>query len=331
MCFHYDVDSSGSVAEAAHLCSRGIKVNVLVSNSNAHTLKEAYGKIPGATENLTVRPLLLRSRDLSVERMNKLMAFSDKGGTVPLYMEVIQRILRKMAVEHHGQHFDYSAFKRQLALENLDARSQTGPMNLRLALLESFLLPSSIKGKKGSGSTVVDPIPGTLTVIDLSDPFVDAPTVCVLFDICLSLIKERRPECGLVIALDEAHKYMDSSTAATNFTARLLTTIREQRHNATRVYIATQEPTISEKLLDLCSVSIVHRFSSPSWFHAIKDHLGGASSMTTTAEEQNVMFQRIVSLQVGENLVFSPSSYVRMEDGRPKKLASGVMNMKTRI
>ncbi len=140
-----------------------------------------------------------------------------------------------------------------------------------------------LKNKKAG--KLLDQQPGTLTIVDLSDPFVGAATVCTLFDICLSVAKEKRPECGMVVALDEAHKYIDQSPAATNFTDRLLTAIREQRHNGTRVIISTQEPTISEKLLDLCSISIVHHFQSPAWFRSIHNHLGGASGLVNSDKE----------------------------------------------
>ena len=143
-------------------------------------------------------------------------------------------------------------------------------LEIRFSLLESFLDLS--KPKKGRGS-VFAVQPGTLTVVDLTDPFVDASTARILFDICLKLFKNNRPACGLVVALDEAHKYMNASGAAMIFTDRLLTTTREQRHNATRVIIAIQEPTISQKLMELCSITIVHRFTSPTWFTAIKNHL----------------------------------------------------------
>lgn len=42
--FNYDMDSSGSVSEAAHLCSLGVPVDVLVSKSNEHVLRKASPK-----------------------------------------------------------------------------------------------------------------------------------------------------------------------------------------------------------------------------------------------------------------------------------------------
>lgn len=172
---------------------------------------------------------------------------------------------------------------------------------------------------------------GTLTIVDLSDPFVDASTACVLFDICLGIILKRHKEAvtankispGLIITLDEAHKFLDKGIPSADiFTGSLLTTIREQRHNAARVIIATQEPTISEKLLDLCSVSIVHRFNSPAWFTAICGHLGGASNLTSekdmekAAIKKEELFKQILALQTGESLVFSPTSWVRRRASR---------------
>lgn len=339
--FHYDSNSSASsVAEAAHLCSVGIKVNVLVSESNQYVLEKAYQDIPGAKDNLQVNVLKLRSRDLSIDRMMKLMAFDEKEGAMPLYMSVVQKILKDMAIANQAKlannpkkahFFDYTTFKRTVEAEKL-TNDQKSPLNLRFSLLESFL------ELKGGNFSLFSPEPGTLTVVDFSDPFVDAPAACLLFDICLGLFLEKRNNSGLVIALDEAHKFMNGSGAASRFTDHLLTTIREQRHNASRVIIATQEPTISKDLLGLCSTTIVHRFSSPAWYEAIRGNLGGASRLTRSEQEDD-LFKQIMDLQVGESLVFSPLSFLCVveracEDGvttkKVYKLGTSVLKMLTR-
>ena len=69
---------------------------------------------------------------------------------------------------------------------------------------------------------------------------------------------------------------MNGTAASEVFTQSLLTVIREQRHKGARVIIATQEPTISPKLLDLCSMTFVHRFTSPEWLETLKKHLAAA-------------------------------------------------------
>jgi hypothetical protein len=94
-----------------------------------------------------------------------------------------------------------------------------------------------------------------------------------------------------------------------SFTEDLLSIIRQQRHLASRVLIATQEPTLSPKLIDLCNVTIVHRFLSPAWFETLKKHLAGASAVGAK-ESSSVadIFRTIVGLQTGEALLFSPTA-----------------------
>ena len=80
---------------------------------------------------------------------------------------------------------------------------------------------------------------------------------------------------------------MTTSVASEHFTESLLQLIRQQRHLASRIIIATQEPTISPKLLDLCSFTIVHRFSSPSWLETLRKHIAGLSSTLAISDTQS--------------------------------------------
>lgn len=179
---------------------------------------------------------------------------------------------------------------------------------------------------------------------------VPADMACSLFNMCLSLFLEQGSSIGRVIALDEAHKYMGSGKESEALTSALETAIRVQRHIGARVIISTQEPTISPRLLDLCSVTIVHRFSSPEWLEVLKKHLAGASTwlskndegaddgtqdhpVVVKPEEASTLastdaylgvkpiaaggselltglFRRIVSLRTGEALLFSPSAAI---------------------
>jgi len=148
-------------------------------------------------------------------------------------------------------------------------------------------------------------------------------TACSLFDICLHLFLDRPVTTGKVIAVDEAHKvrlyrpmqvptcaltlgqYMTGSASAQRFTDTLLSTIRLQRHLGVRVLVSTQEPTISSKLLDLCSCTIVHRFSSPEWLAFLRSHIAGAEHGARTG-----LMARVVALNCGEAFVFAPSALV---------------------
>lgn len=347
LAFHYDVCASNPVAEAATLAASGIKTRVLVSPSNFHKLKSLYESSEGH-ENIEVLPLRFQDHHLDIDAMHKLMAISESEGSVPLYMEVIQRILREMAIE--GNAFSMNEFIARKNREKF-SESQNNMMNMRLDLMQSFLnhtVPSStgenvysgqkcerkkklrVCDYKSSYPDVFQIKPGTLTVVDLSDPFLDVATVCTLFNICLRLAisHQNRAKSGIVIALDEAHKYLTKSVAANNFAERLLGIVREQRHIAARIIVATQEPNISERLLDLCSMTIVHHFKSPNWFNAIKDHLGGASALVMSEKERAELFGDIVNLRVGESLVFAPSAFVCVDDDNQEMSKLGTRHMK---
>jgi len=294
MLFHYDAHSTGAVCEAAYLVTQ-MPVRVLVSPSNFYKLKALYESLPGLQGKIKVVPLLLKESQLNTQRMLRLMAFSDKGGAVPLYMEVIIQILLQMAMESAGRPgLNFAEFKARLETEEF-AKMQQGPMKLRLSLLEGFLDSGYFAKRlrvKGEGLV---PQPGALTIVDLSDPFVDPASACVLFDICLALFLEDQSGIDKVIALDEAHKFMNGTAASEVFTQSLLTVIREQRHKGARVIIATQEPTISPKLLDLCSMTYVHRFTSPEWLETLKKHLAAASSSAgNNRQDVEALFREIV-------------------------------------
>lgn len=118
-----------------------------------------------------------------------------------------------MAEESQGRRgLNFNAFKKRLNDEEWN-KGQTGPLHMRLDLLESFLEKSSRKparglavGKRMKSENIWDFPKGSLTIIDLSCPFVDENDACSLFNICLSIFMERRNEGGRVVALDEAHK-----------------------------------------------------------------------------------------------------------------------------
>ena len=137
---------------------------------------------------------------------------------------------------------------------------------------------------------------------------------------------------------------MNASAEASTLTDTLLATIRLQRHLGTRIIISTQEPTISPVLLDLSSVTIVHRFTSPEWLRSLKGHLAGvasnllendeASDEGRQANNEKRVFNEIVKLKVGEALLFSPSAVMGLEDEdgtqRLKKLGAGYMKIRVR-
>ena len=83
--------------------------------------------------------------------------------------------------------------------------------------------------------------------------------------------------------------------------------IRQQRHYGARVIVSTQEPSISPKLMDLCSITVIHRFSSPEWLDVLRRHipyLGGEGERSNKVG----LLREIMRLTTGEALVFAPTA-----------------------
>ena len=168
------------------------KIIVLVSPSNYLTLMPTYSQIPG----VTVQPFKLLPQNLTIGTMLTLMSV-DTSESTPLYMSQVTKILREQASKSKNG-FDYLDFKHQLAVAKLD-KKQIEFLTQRLDLLESFL---DLKGKNPGPAFEA----GTVTIMDLTCPFVDVNTACVLFKIGMEMYLESTAMTGKLIAVDEAHK-----------------------------------------------------------------------------------------------------------------------------
>ena len=333
--FHYDKYSGQAAAricEAAYLASNGIKVEVFVSPSNLWAMQKLY-RLSGvpSKKQPKVRPLLLHDEQVNIGNMRTLMNLDAQDGKIPLYMALVNKILKQMAIQRKGAAgIDYPEFKQKLNKAKLTP-TQTEHLDMRLQLLESFLHGTAIKDFRDLAGNGFKPKAGSLTIVDLSCPFVSEGDACMLFSICLSLFLGGRSDHGLIVALDEAHKFLTDTSEAKTFTEDLVQVIRQQRHLATRVVIATQEPTLSPALLDLCNVTIVHRFQSQAWYNSLRNHL---TALSTRGDGDDV-FSRIVDLESGEALVFCPTACFDVEDGEGgavvvKALKSGYVKMRVR-
>ncbi|KAJ5471827.1 hypothetical protein N7539_008770 [Penicillium diatomitis] len=329
--FHYDAficDGGGSPCEAAFLSSHpNLKVRVLCAPTNLRTIKGTYSRF-----NIEVQPLQIDQSHLNTKRMLDLMSVARDSGAGPLYLQTVQRILREMRLlqQSTGCLFNYQDFKSRVLGSGL-LTSQMEPLKQRLDILESFMPPNQartdykVKGTKAKphdGGSIWVPKASQLTIVDLSCPCVSPDTACSLFNVCFGIFMEQDTRIGRIVALDEAHKYMKDSVEAQNFTDTLLSTVRLQRHLGARIFVSTQEPTISSDLLDLCSVAIVHRFSSPAWVRALQSHVAAAALNLHAAKDSQAkdeqalldiptrlsIFHRIVNLKVGEALLFSPGA-----------------------
>ncbi|KAJ6577804.1 hypothetical protein B0H19DRAFT_1370886 [Mycena capillaripes] len=310
--FHFDAQDTGRPCEAAFLSSPAAHgaalphVTVLCSPSNVNRRRRAYASL----HQVRVEPLYLSEKDVTVDRMLALMG-CDNISTMPLYMHMVLLIIRNMGVDA----FSYQEFKRQIGLEQLNP-TQKAMIKLRLDLLDAFIHPSAADIQSYFTA-------GGLVLVDLTDPFLDGLTAAVLFDIVLGAFAQWQTLCGKLVVLDEAHKYLVNSDSA-RLTQSISNIIRLQRHLATRVIIATQEPTvIPATILDLASMIICHRFSSPAWCTHLARHV-------STSSESADWYRQVMLLGTGEALVFSPAAVIAADE-RGEAVFLGRDRLKLRV
>ncbi|KAG2751063.1 hypothetical protein P692DRAFT_20831735 [Suillus brevipes Sb2] len=191
------------------------KVRVFVSKSSLNTMKAVYAPLG---KNVEVVPLLFNETELDAQAFLSMMAVGSSD-SAPLYIQIVLSILRDL-----GERFSYKLFMERLDEEKKTFNpAQIAGLEQRLALLNSFMEPSrpqpttfgsktyaNISGPRSNGtapkSTPHRFAAGKLTIVDLSDPFIDPGSACGLFEIVTRLFLRAEVETGKVLVVDEAHK-----------------------------------------------------------------------------------------------------------------------------
>lgn len=233
--FHYDKFSnfnSGQVCEAAYLCSAGVPIRVLVAPTSLKKMARQYANLPGlplGAPKPKVMPLYFSQEQHSVDVMMTLMAVHNTGISAPLYISAIRQVLKDIALKNQDTPgFDYKDFRTRLAFLSL-TEGQNAPLNMRLELLQGVLLEEKQTPEAQEAYNAIWKfVPGTLTIIDLSDQFVNEEDACALFSICLKLFMDGWKHNPRIIALDEAHKFLTNSSEATKLTNDLVAIVRQQ-------------------------------------------------------------------------------------------------------
>lgn len=92
--------------------------------------------------------------------------------------------------------------------------AQKAGLKQRLELLQTFTRQTrSLPLSNASRNTVVMRneerfASGMVTIIDLSDPFVDPALAGAIFEICIRLFQRASVDTGKVLVVDEAHKVL---------------------------------------------------------------------------------------------------------------------------
>jgi hypothetical protein len=113
-----------------------------------------------------------------------------------------------------GDNYNYSAFMKQLEEKKKEMNpAQKAGLKQRLELLQTFTRQTRSLPLAASRNTVVMReeerfSPGVITIIDLSDPFVDPALAGAIFEICIRLFQRASVDTGKVLVVDEAHKVL---------------------------------------------------------------------------------------------------------------------------
>ena len=79
----------------------------------------------------------------------------------------------------------------------------------------------------------------------------------------------------------------------------------------------------------------MHRFTSPQWFHTLREHLAGISTAQelegAAKRDARSIFAEIVKLESGEALMFCPSAVLDLVEGEaPSKLGMEWLKIRVR-
>lgn len=98
-----------------------------------------------------------------------------------------------------GEHYTYHRF-----LESLEEKKKTfssvqkAHLEQRMGLLKRFTSTATQERARFAS--------GQITIVDLSDPFIDPKSACGLFEIVIRLFVRAGVNTGKVLLVDEAHK-----------------------------------------------------------------------------------------------------------------------------
>lgn len=199
-------------------------VQVFVSKSSLKTMRTVYEPLGG---HVVVEPLTFSESELDAQAFLSMMAVGSSD-SAPLYVQVILTILREL-----GENYTYQAFMRELEAHKKKFNpAQLSGLEQRMSLLTSFM------EKKSHGFSRSRFAAGMLTIIDLSDPFIDPASACGLFEIITRLFIRADVGTGKVLVVDEAHKYLSSNRGScpSDSHAATTTSLDENNHQHSRAY-----------------------------------------------------------------------------------------------
>lgn len=241
----------------------------------ADKLAERSAEHPG----IAVHPLKFGPRDLQAAHWKVLMG---AVGNQALYLAQLNRLMK--ASRHE---LSVSLLRERLANVSM-------PDNLKERVEQRLELAAAYVDDHASLKALVRP--GRLLIVDLRDEFIAKDEAFGLFFVLLQVIAGVNGAGGpsnKLFVFDEAHKYMEDPALVDE----LIRFVREMRHGAFSVLVASQDPlSLPQKVIELSDVLFVHRFNSPAWLKHLQKANTALASLTP---------ERMVELRPGEAFVWA--------------------------
>jgi len=274
---HYD-QSPTSVCEAAGLLSASNKVGydcsldksnavILVSPTYYRQRKAFYG------DYCTVRPLLFQWSSLTADHVKRIMRITSEDNQ--LYVASFMTLLRGYQRKNVVPNFD--DFVAEIK-EACSIKGQSGPLDQRIALLESIIAESKVNQDIVQESMDLSKATSSgmkLIIADLTDPLLSKDEANSLFQVITEQFRTvpTKGGGGKLLALDEAHKFMDG-VKSDGLSEAIINVARLMRHDGIRLAVSTQSPkALAPELLELVSVAFLHHFHSQDWWDYIRQKL----------------------------------------------------------
>jgi DNA helicase HerA-like ATPase len=206
-------------------------------------------------------------------------------------------------MRRHRDGLNLQTFRKEIDDADLPRAAQRLAQD-RLALAEPYIDDSRRLGELLR--------PGRTVIVDLRDEWIEKDEALGLFVVMLRIFAASRfegREFNKLVVFDEAHKYISES----DLISQVVETIREMRHQATSVIIASQDPlSVPRAIIELTSILILHRMTSPQWLKHLRGAIVSLSDVPDAA---------VTSLLPGEALVWAQRSTDRRFTLRPQKIS----------
>jgi hypothetical protein len=245
--------------------------------------------------SVKVEPIKFSSSELGAESWKFLMG---AVGNTSLYVRQIVDIMQS-----YGDDLTLSDLEKEIA-ESDFSKSDLRFANIRLRLARRFI---------DDTARLRDLLrPGRTLIIDMRDEWLEKDQALGLFLVIMNTLAQAEENGSLfnkLMVFDEAHKYISES----GLIGEVVAMIREMRHWATSVVIASQDPlSVPRAIIELTSVLILHRMTSPQWLKHLRSAIVALEDVQDGA---------VTSLQPGEALVWAQRSTDKRFTLRPQKMS----------